>query len=110
VNQDLCVPEASMAQVCYQQRLRIVNISAFTSLPPQIGLYTPVAVAFYSPKLNSYIYGGYTKVLTSRVTILSRALINGRMGEMGAVYHLASDLMDQEGHRFRTELQPAGHL
>lgn len=34
--------------------------------------------------------------------IMNMALIRGRMGERDAAYHLASDLVNQEGHRPRT--------
>ncbi len=80
----------------------------------------PSIVAFQGARHEGYLFGGgldgasqvtvasepwsVVAVANGHPAMMSMSLVKGQMGMRGAVYHLASDVVDQEGHRLQTDV------
>ncbi len=95
------------------------DIAQVPGTPFRLAVF-PSMVIFQGPRHEGYLYGGALD-LAPQVTVtsdpwsvvavtpgeygmISMALAEGRMGMKDAVYHLAADVVDQEGRRFQTDV------
>lgn len=116
------VPKPEQVNSFFMAIQRLDQLSLFgTSF--RIAIY-PCIVGFNSSNLDRYIYGlgvdlspqisvvadpwSVVAVMPlgtgGHPSMLSMTLVKGKMGTRGAVYHLSSDVEDQEGHRLQTDV------